>query len=284
MQQTDSGFVHELQAWSELESHLIEFCMDAAESVWVGGSACSLMMGAARNSVIKARVRDLQRILQLDGSSDPASDQMVNSKKDEFLRAIAKAPIKANDSLFVAMDQWVASRERYKGSTAVAFDDMSEAVWYSFSLEDMQDEEEGLEEDGSMKSLNTIRFHDFKERDWVNNGYIRELRTFIDDYRQGKIKADTTLIELLDEKELGGKFVIGHVEPFIGGGLFIQIMFLDHPQDIYSAWVYSFVDEIREVVTGYECRMLKKEKEKSGYETKQELLEELLLDPVNKLW
>ena len=38
------------------------------------------------------------------------------------------------------------------------------------------------------------------------------------------------------------KFVIGNVEPFIGGGLFIQIMFIDHPNDVYSAWVYSFVD------------------------------------------
>ena len=69
----------------------------------------------------------------------------------------------------------------------------------------------------------------------------------------------------LNSSELRGQFVIGNVEPFIGGGLFIQIMFIDHPNDVYSAWVYSFVDEEREKITGYECRMFKKEPEfKSG--------------------
>lgn len=79
VQLTDSNFVRELQVWSVLEGHLIKFCMDAAESAWAGGSACSLMMGAARNAVLRARVRDLQRILQLEGGSDPASEGMVNN-------------------------------------------------------------------------------------------------------------------------------------------------------------------------------------------------------------
>ena len=69
------------------------------------------------------------------------------------------------------------------------------------------------------------------------------------------------------------KFVIGNVEPFIGGGLFIQIMFIDHPNDVYSAWVYSFVDEE------------KKEPEfKSGYSSKQELLSKMKNMPEMKLW
>ena len=284
VQQTDSYFVRELQAWSVLEDHLIKFCMGAAESTWAGGSACSLMMGAARNAVLRARVRDLIRILQLEGGSDAASEAMVNSKKEELKRAIAKAPIKAPDKLFDAMDQWMASRERYNGCTAAAFDDIAEAVWYSFSSEGKQEDEEELEEEDNIKSLNTIRFQNFKERDWVNNGYIRELRSFIDEYCQGKIEPDTTLIQSINVKELRGKFAIGHVEPFMGGGLFLQIMFVDHPQDIYSAWVYSFVDEGREVVTGYECRMFRKEEGKSSFHTKQELIDKVVSNPNHKLW
>ena len=283
VQQTDSNFVRELQAWSVLEGHLIKFCMGAAESTWAGGSACSLMMGAARNAVLRARVRDLIRILQLEGGSDAASEAMVNSKKEEVKKAIAKAPIKAPDGLFDAMDQWMASRERYNGCTAVAFDDMAEAVWYSFSSEGKQEDEEELEEEeeeGS-KSLNDIRFENFKDKDWIDNEYIRELRRHIDRFLQGKVK-DEDLEVYRDE--IKGKFIIWNVQPFLGGGLFIQIVFVDHPQDVYSAWVYSDVDSEKEKVTGYGFRYLRKEEEKSGYNSKSEILKEMGKSPEYKLW
>ena len=88
----------------------------------------------------------------MEGGSDAASEAMVNSKKEELKRAIAKAPIKAPDKLFDAMDQWMASRERYNGCTAAAFDDIAEAVWYSFSTEGKQEDEE----DSTSQGLRTF--------------------------------------------------------------------------------------------------------------------------------
>ena len=129
----DSCFVRECQAWKELEGQLSKFCTSVAESEWAGGSACNLMMSAARNSVLKARVRDLQRILQLEGGTDPASDGMVDYKKQALLRAIVKAPMKAPDELFAALDRWIENRGRYKGCTAIALDDMADAVWHTYS-------------------------------------------------------------------------------------------------------------------------------------------------------
>jgi hypothetical protein len=140
------------------------------------------------------------------------------------------------------------------------------------------------DEDETCRSLNDIRFENFKGKDWVDNDYVRALRRFINEYRRGKVVADTTRIEWIDKKELRGKFVILWVEPFLGGGLFLQIAFVDHPMDVYSAWVYSYVDEGREVITGYECRLFKKEEEKSGYKTKKQLLDKMKTIPEIKLW
>ena len=78
--------------------------------------------------------------------------------------------------------------------------------------------------------------------------------------------------------------MIAWVEPFVGGGLFIQIIFVDRPQTVYSAWVYSYVDEVRKVVNGYECRLFKKEDEKSGYNSKEELLKKVKSSPGIILW
>ncbi len=53
-------------------------------------------------------------------------------------------------------------------------------------------------------------------------------------------------------------------EPFLAGGLFIQFVFIDSPQDIYSSWVYSDVDPEAGAVTNYSVRGVKKEDEKSS--------------------
>lgn len=143
---------------------------------------------------------------------------------------------------------------------------------------------EDEESQETCRSLNDIRFENFKGKDWVDNDYVRALRRFVNDYRRGKVVADTTRFEWIDKKELRGKFVILWVEPFLGGGLFLQIAFVDHPMDVYSAWVYSYVDEDREVITGYECRLFKKEEEKSGYKTKKQLLDKMKTIPEIKLW
>ena len=76
---------------------------------------------------------------------------------------------------------------------------------------------------------------------------------------------------------------MGDTEPFLLGGLFIRFIFLDSPNNMFSAWVYSDVDEDREVVTGYSVRAIKLEDNNSGF-TKSQILELVKEHPELKLW
>ena len=136
------------------------------------------------------------------------------------------------------------------------------------------------EYEGGGKGLNDIRFADFKDEDWLDNDYIRCLRKYLDDYNNGKIK-DEGLDQ--DKEMLKGKFVIGWAEPYIMGGLFIQFIFIDYPNDIFIAWVYSGVDEEKEEVLDYEVRSISLDEEKTGY-TKEDILEIVKEHPEFKLW
>lgn len=128
--------------------------------------------------------------------------------------------------------------------------------------------------------LNDIRFADFKDEDWLDNEYIRCLRRYLDDYNSGKIKNE----ELDQYKEkLKGKFVIGNVEPCYYGGLFLQITFIDYPDDVFSSWVYSSVDEETKTVLDYEVRSFTLNEKKSGF-TKEEILKAVKEHPELKLW
>lgn len=131
------------------------------------------------------------------------------------------------------------------------------------------------------KSLNDIRFSNFKDKDWIDNDYIRALREHIDAYKRGKVKDDE-----LDKynDDIQGKFVIGHTEPFLLGGLFIEFMFVDKPEKIFSAWVYSEVDEQKESVTGYSVRSIQLEDQSSGFTSKQQILQTLKEHPEYKMW
>lgn len=140
---------------------------------------------------------------------------------------------------------------------------------------------ESNEGDGNNgKSLNDIRFANFKENDWLDNEYIRFLREYIDDYNKGKVK-DAGLDPY--KKKVQGKFVIWKAEPFLLGGLYIQFVFLDSPDDIFSSWVYSYVDEDTESITGYEVHGVKIEDEKSGF-TKEKILQIVKEADNIKLW
>lgn len=115
---------------------------------------------------------------------------------------------------------------------------------------------------GRGKSLNDIRFADFDENDWLDNEYIRCLRRYIDDYNNGKI-LDENLDEYKDK--LKGRFIIARCEPALLGGLYLQIIFIDNPDDIFFAWIYSVVDEEQEKILGYEVRYFSIDEEKSGF-------------------
>ena len=101
------------------------------------------------------------------------------------------------------------------------------------------------EEKENTKSLNDIRFANFKEDDWLDNEYIRCLRNYIDDYNSGLVE-DEVPKEYKDK--LKGKFVVTQTQPYMMGGLLIQLVFMDCPNELFHAWVYSFVDEESETV------------------------------------
>lgn len=139
-----------------------------------------------------------------------------------------------------------------------------------------------LEEDsdGEFGGLNAIRFNHFTDEDWNDNEYIRCLRQYITDYNEGKIE-DEELDAYKDK--IRGKFVVFNIGPYIGGGAFIQIVFLDNPDDIFSCWVYSTVDEAMETVVSYSVHSIRLEDEKSGL-TKEDIQEIIKEHPENKLW
>ena len=137
----------------------------------------------------------------------------------------------------------------------------------------LEEEAEGL------GGLNAIRFNNFTDRDWYDNEYIRCLRSYLDDYNQGKIE-NSDLDPYKDK--VRGKFVIGSVDPFMLGGLFISIVFVDCPEDIFSAWVYSSVDEEAETIIDYEVREVRYEGESEA--TKEDIKQFLKENPEQKVW
>ena len=136
------------------------------------------------------------------------------------------------------------------------------------------------EEEGEDESLNEIRFANFKDEDWLDNDYIRTLRKYIDDFNNRKIKDE----DLEPHRNLlKGKFVIGNIEPFMLGGMFIQITFIDYPENVFSAWVYSDVDAEKKKVTGYAVKHVRLEEEKIEF-TREQILQEMEIHPELKLW
>lgn len=101
------------------------------------------------------------------------------------------------------------------------------------------------------ESLNDIRFSRFEEKDWLDNEYIHTLSKRIDSYRKGKV--DVPVFGDY-KKEVEGQCIIYNVEPFMMGGLFIQFVFIDVPDKLFSAWVYSDVDTKTRRVSNYEVR------------------------------
>lgn len=79
------------------------------------------------------------------------------------------------------------------------------------------------------------------------------LRKYLDDYNAGKVSNS----DLAPYKEqIRGKFVVDDIEPYLLGGAFIRSTFLDMPDRVFSAWIYSNVDEKKEVVESYEFVLL----------------------------
>ena len=94
----------------------------------------------------------------------------------------------------------------------------------------------------SGKTLNDIRFKDWDRSDWLDNEYIRTLRKYLDDYNSGKV-CNANLDPY--KEHIKGQFVVYDINPYLLGGAFIRITFLDMPNRVFSSWIYSEVNEKR---------------------------------------
>lgn len=129
-------------------------------------------------------------------------------------------------------------------------------------------------------SLNDIRFSGWTEEDWWDNDYIKALRAYLDEFQAGRIEDE----ELMPYKDkINCQFVVGQIGQFFDGGVFIDIIFLDLPNRVFSSWVYSYVDGETNVITGYEVKSVTIQEELTEI-SKEEILNDVKEDPNLKLW
>lgn len=132
----------------------------------------------------------------------------------------------------------------------------------------------------SGKTLNDIRFKDWDRSDWLDNEYIRTLRKYLDDYNKG-IVSNTNLAPY--KEQIKGQFVIYDINPYLLGGAFIRITFLDMPNRVFGSWIYSEVNEDKEIVESYEFRSISIEEETTDM-TKEDILQAIKEMDGIKLW
>lgn len=133
---------------------------------------------------------------------------------------------------------------------------------------------------GTRKTLNEIRFNGWERSEWLDNEYIRTLRKYLDDYNKGIVSNPA-----LDpyKEQIKGQFVIYDINPYLLGGALIRITFLDMPDRVFSSWIYSNVDEKKEIVESYEFRSISIEEETTGM-TKEDILQAIKEMEGLKLW
>lgn len=132
------------------------------------------------------------------------------------------------------------------------------------------------------KSLNDIRFGNWKGDDWCDNEYFRTFRAHLDGWLSGKVGPYEEL-EQYKQEIAGSKFGVVDMAPFIIGGLLFDVVFVEAPHIVFRVWVYSGVDVESETVTDYEVRFM----EFVSYDqpfTKEEILTIVKEHPENKLW
>ena len=130
------------------------------------------------------------------------------------------------------------------------------------------------------KTLNEIRFNGWERRDWLDNEYIRTLRKYLDDYNKGIVSNPA-----LDpyKEQIKGQFVVYDINSYLLGGALIRITFLDMPDRVFSSWIYSNVDEKKEIVESYEFRSISIEEETTDM-TKEDILQAIKEMEGLKLW
>ena len=126
--------------------------------------------------------------------------------------------------------------------------------------------------------LNGIRFEEWGDKEWLNNNYIRSVRLYLDAYNLGLVKD-----EGLDKHKaaLKGKFCICSIEPYVYGGAWVHIAFVNDTSFSLRFWVYSFVTD--NTISGYEVRSADLIDEPLGLTT-EEVKDILKENPYNQFW
>jgi len=138
------------------------------------------------------------------------------------------------------------------------------------------------------KSLNDIRFGGWTDKDWYDNDYFRYLRKSFNTCYESKSYSGVDESELSKLQEyksmLHSEFIVYNAEPFIAGGLFVTLIFVEYPDTMFQTAVYSDVDEKTKTLIGtYHLRGFEKMSEPSNI-TKEQILEMVKEHPENKLW
>ena len=134
---------------------------------------------------------------------------------------------------------------------------------------------------GTRKTLNDIRFDGWERSDWLDNEYIRTLRKYLNDYNNGIVSNPA-----LDpyREQIKSQFVVYDINSYLLGGALIRITFLDMPDRVFSSWIYSNVDEKKEIVESYEFRSSISIEEETTDMTKEDILQAIKEMEGLKLW
>ena len=134
------------------------------------------------------------------------------------------------------------------------------------------------------KSLNDIRFGNWTDKDWLDNDYFRTLRKYIDSYDPNNDEYMKSVdLESYRVTLIKSKFAIGKALPHILGGMGVDIVFLDMPNKIFHAWIYSDVNINSKNIYGYAVREFRLIDVESPL-TKEDILTIIREHPENKLW
>lgn len=134
------------------------------------------------------------------------------------------------------------------------------------------------------ESLNDIRFGNWTDKDWRDNDYFRALRKYIDSYDPHNDEyMESTDLESYRVTLIKSKFVVLWALQHIGGGMAVDIIFLDMPNKIFRTWVYSHVDLHSKNINKYEVREFSLIDDESTY-TKEDILTIIKEHPEHKLW
>lgn len=130
------------------------------------------------------------------------------------------------------------------------------------------------------KTLNDIRFKNWDRNNWLDNEYIRTLRIYLDDYNNGIVSNP-----ILDpyREQIKGQFIVYDIYPYLLGGALIRITFLNMPNRVFCSWIYSNVNEKKEIVESYEFRSISIEEETTDM-TKEDILQAIKEMDGLKLW